>query len=317
MSALQHQETKWTLPLAAADLVDAIRQAIEDENVVSQDSLDFTDGATEKFEALFFGDGKVYEVYPDIQGDSMEAELRVFVKLPADADDTYMVTGEEEVYFLYVNNGEDTISCSTTVTRTENGKEKEKTTKRITIKSYEDKFGDEERNIISKPAETAPAEKPSEAVNEETTENVVNPTDAEKETTAAEETAEVPETKEDVEESKEQPEETKEEETEAATEAPEEITEPETEEAAETEAAESETEASEPEAEAPAEEPAQEGEVTASISRHGVPLVAMKEDVSRCSRWGRANRTGKGRSSRGYRAGERRKSRRTEKGRSF
>ena len=265
--------------IGGADLVDAIRQAIEDENVVSQDSLDFTDGATEKFEALFFGDGKVYEVYPDIQGDSMEAELRVFVKLPADADDTYMVTGEEEVYFLYVNNGEDTISCSTTVTRTENGKEKEKTTKRITIKSYEDKFGDEERNIISKPAETAPAEKPSEAVNEETTENVVNPTDAEKETTAAEETAEVPETKEDVEESKEQPDETKEEETEAATEAPEEITEPETEEAAETEAAESETEASEPEAEAPAEEPAQEGEVTASISRHGVPLVAMKEDA--------------------------------------
>lgn len=266
--------------IGGADLVDAIRQAIEDENVVSQDSLDFTDGATEKFEALFFGDGKVYEVYPDIQGGSMEAELRVFVKLPADADDTYMVTGEEEVYFLYVNNGEDTISCSTTVTRTENGKEKEKTTKRITIKSYEDKFGDEERNIISKPVETAPAEKPSEAVNEETTENVVNPTDAEKETTAAEETAEVPETKEDVEESKEQPEETKEEETETATEAPEEITEPETEEAAETEAAESETEASEPEAEAPAEEPAQEGEVTASISRHGVPLVAMKEDAA-------------------------------------
>ena len=266
--------------IGGADLVDAIRQAIEDENVVSQDSLDFTDGATEKFEALFFGDGKVYEVYPDIQGDSMEAELRVFVKLPADADDTYMVTGEEEVYFLYVNNGEDTISCSTTVTRTENGKEKEKTTKRITIKSYEDKFGDEERNIISKPAETAPAEKPSEAVNEETTENVVNPTDTEKETTAAEETAEVPETKEDVEESKEQPEETKEEETEAATEAPEEITEPETEAPAETEAAEPETEASEPEAEIPAEEPAPEGEVTASISRHGVPLVAMKEDAA-------------------------------------
>lgn len=268
--------------IGGADLVDAIRQAIEDGNVVSQGSLDFTDGATEKFEALFFGDGKVYEVYPDIQGDSMEAELRVFVKLPADADDTYMVTGEEEVYFLYVNNGEDTISCSTTVTRTENGKEKEKTTKRITIKSYEDKFGDEERNIISKPVETAPAEKPSEAVNEETTENVVNPTDAEKETTAAEETAEVPETKEDVEESKEQLEETKEEETETATEAPEEITEPETEEAAETEAAESETEASEPEAEAPAEEPAQEpeGEVTASISRHGVPLVAMKEEAA-------------------------------------
>ncbi|MFR4927691.1 MAG: hypothetical protein ACLUB3_07340 [Clostridium sp.] len=47
-------------------------------------------------------------------------------KASADADDTYMVTGEEEVYFLYVNNGEDTISCSTTVTRTENGKRKGK-----------------------------------------------------------------------------------------------------------------------------------------------------------------------------------------------
>ena len=33
--------------IGGADLVDAIRQAIEDENVVSQDSLDFTDGATE------------------------------------------------------------------------------------------------------------------------------------------------------------------------------------------------------------------------------------------------------------------------------
>ena len=123
--------------IGGADLVDAIRQAIEDENVVSQDSLDFTDGATEKFEALFFGDGKVYEVYPDIQGDSMEAELRVFVKLPADADDTYMVTGEEEVYFLYVNNGEDTISCSTTVTRTENGKEKEKTEAEVWYQGHE------------------------------------------------------------------------------------------------------------------------------------------------------------------------------------
>ena len=268
--------------IGGADLVDAIRQAIEDENVVSQDSLDFTDGATEKFEALFFGDGKVYEVYPDIQGDSMEAELRVFVKLPADADDTYMVTGEEEVYFLYVNNGEDTISCSTTVTRTENGKEKEKTTKRITIKSYEDKFGDEERNIISKPVETAPAEtvpeeKPTEAVTGETTENVVNPTDEEKETTVPEETAEVPETKNDVEESKEQVEESKAEETKAATEAEEtDAAEPETD--AETEA-EPETEASEAEVSEPAKGEA-ETENIASISRHAAPLVAMKEEVA-------------------------------------
>ena len=35
----------------------------------------------------------------------MDAELRVFVRLPEDADDMYMVTGDEEIIFLYVNNG--------------------------------------------------------------------------------------------------------------------------------------------------------------------------------------------------------------------
>lgn len=282
--------------IGGANLVDAIRQAIESDNLVTEDSLDFTDGAVEKFDALFFGDGKVYEVYPDIQGDSMEAELRVFVKLPADADDMYMVTGEEEVYFLYVNNGEDTISCSTTITRNENGKEKAKTTKRITVKSYEDKFGDEERNIISKPvevapvetapAETIPEEKPSEAVNEETTaenENVVNPTDENKdeETAAPEES--VPEENTGNAEETEAPteaavkeEETEITETEAAETEAAETEAPEAEAPAEPEepAAEAETEAPEPETETPAEE------VTASISRHGVPLVAMKEEAA-------------------------------------
>ena len=259
--------------IGGSDLVDAIRQAIENDSPVSEDSLDFTDGAVEKFDALFFGDGKVYEVYPDIQGDSMEAELRVFVKLPADADDMYMVTGEEEVYFLYVNNGEDTISCSTTITRTENGKEKEKTTKRIAVKSYEDKFGEEERNIISKPAEptqvgNASEEKSLDTVAEEPTGNVVNPTDEEKETTTTEETAENQENKGDAEESPDQAEESKAEETPKETEADE------TEATVETEI---DVEA-EPETEAQEQEPDQEGEITASISRHGVPLVAMKEE---------------------------------------
>ena len=39
--------------------------------------------------------------------------------LPEDADDMYLVTGDEEIIFLYVNNGEDTISCSTNITRME------------------------------------------------------------------------------------------------------------------------------------------------------------------------------------------------------
>lgn len=140
-----------------ADLVDAVNDALENGNPVKADDLNFTNGAIEKFDALFFSEGRVYEVFPNIQGGDMDAEVRTFVRLPEDADDMYMVTGDEEVIFLYVNNGEDTISCSTKIIRTVDGEEKVKSTKRITVKSYEDKFGEEESNIISRPEET-PAE---------------------------------------------------------------------------------------------------------------------------------------------------------------
>lgn len=140
-----------------ADLVEAINDAVETQSPVTADDLNFTNGAIEKFDALFFGEGKVYEVFPPVEGGDMDAEVRVFVRLPEDADDMYMVTGDEEVIFLYINNGEDTISCSTKIIRTVDGEEKVKSTKRITVKSYEDKFGEEESNIISKPEETLPA----------------------------------------------------------------------------------------------------------------------------------------------------------------
>ena len=52
-----------------------------------------------------------------------------------------------------MNNGEDTISCTTEITRMDDGVEKVKKTKRVTIRSYEDAFGDEEVDIISKPAQ--------------------------------------------------------------------------------------------------------------------------------------------------------------------
>ena len=91
-----------------ADLVEAINDAVETQSPVTADDLNFTNGAIEKFDALFFGEGKVYEVFPPVEGGDMDAEVRVFVRLPEDADDMYMVTGDEEVIFLYINNGEDT-----------------------------------------------------------------------------------------------------------------------------------------------------------------------------------------------------------------
>ena len=156
-----------TFEMTGSQLVTAIEEAIENGNVISPGDLDFTNGDIAKFESLFYGEGKVLEVFPDPDGGSMDAELRVFVRLPEDADDMYMVTGDEEIIFLYVNNGEDTISFSTTIYDDEGGKLK--STKAIRVKSFEDAFGEEEINYISKPTETtAPAEDNGPAMEEST-----------------------------------------------------------------------------------------------------------------------------------------------------
>lgn len=252
------QGNKVDFEIYGSDLVNAINEAVESDNVVKPDSLEFTNGAIDKFETLFYGEGKVYEVYPQIDGGDMDAELRVFVRLPEDADDMYMVTGDEEVIFLYVNNGDETISCATRIIRSVDGEEKVKTTKRINVKSYEDKFGDEEVDIVSKKDETveettAAEEKSQDTVNDTASEETT--TAEEKETEITDETAEATE-----EETTEAAEENKEAETEEATEAEKETAE------------ETEKETAEEKADA-------EGEVTASLSRHYAPVVAMKEDA--------------------------------------
>ena len=260
------QGNKVDFEIYGSDLVNAINEAVESDNVVKPDSLEFTNGAIDKFETLFYGEGKVYEVYPQIDGGDMDAELRVFVRLPEDADDMYMVTGDEEVIFLYVNNGDETISCATRIIRSVDGEEKVKTTKRINVKSYEDKFGDEEVDIVSKKDETveettAAEEKSQDTVNDTASEETT--TAEEKETEITDETAEATE--------------------EETTEAAEENTEAETEEATEAEKeteAETEKETAEETEKETAEEKADaEGEVTASLSRHYAPVVAMKEDA--------------------------------------
>lgn len=255
------QGNKVDFEIYGSDLVNAINEAVESDNVVKPDSLEFTNGAIDKFETLFYGEGKVYEVYPQIDGGDMDAELRVFVRLPEDADDMYMVTGDEEVIFLYVNNGDETISCATRIIRSVDGEEKVKTTKRINVKSYEDKFGDEEVDIVSKKDETVE----ETTATEEKSQDTVNDTASEETTTAEEKETEITD------------------ETAEATEAAEENKEAETEEATEAEKeteAETEKETAEETEKETAEEKADaEGEVTASLSRHYAPVVAMKEDA--------------------------------------
>ena len=294
-----------TFSMSGSQLVQAIEDAIANGNEVTADDLDFTNGKIAEFEELLFGEGKIYEAFPEPEGGSMDAELRVFVRLPEDADDMYMVTGDEEIIFLYVNNGDDTISCTTEITRMDDGKEKVKKTKRVTVKSYESAYGDEEVNFISKPAETPAPEENQGPSAEETTApaETVNPDGttvpdedgtaaAPEETTAAEESTSS--------ESTTAPEETDtQEETTAAQE--ESQTEPQTgsdaAEPTETEAPQlDETEASETDAPQPDETEAPETEApkaesletetskpestgpVASIMRHYAPVVADNEN---------------------------------------
>ena len=80
-----------TFQMKGADLVAAVEEAIESGHEITADDLGFTNGRTAEFEKVFFGTkGAVYEVYPEMEGSSMEAELRVFVRLPEDAGDMYM-----------------------------------------------------------------------------------------------------------------------------------------------------------------------------------------------------------------------------------
>lgn len=253
-----------TFEMYGSDLVTAIEDAIASDHAVSPGDLDFTNGDIGEFENLFFGEGKVLEAYPAVENESIDAEVRVFVRLPEDADNAYMVTGEEELIFLYVNNGEDTISCRTTIYDDEG--EKLKTTKAVKVRSFEDAFGEEEVNYISKPVETVPSETQPEAgpgVPEES--ESAAPTESETGTPEESESAAPTE-----------PETSAPEESESA-----EPTEPEAAPSAEESAEESKEET---EAETEAEEKPQTMEeaepqesVTAQISRHNAPMVAETE----------------------------------------
>ena len=287
-----------TFSMSGSQLVDAIDEAIANGNEVTAADLDFTNGKIAEFEELFFGEGKVYEVFPEPEGGSMDAELRVFVRLPEDADDMYMVTGDEEVIFLYVNNGEDSISCTTEITRMDDGEEKIKKTKRVTVKSFEAAFGDEEINIISKPVDetkvpeetngpaidetAAPVESESQIETSVPVDDEI--TDAADETTTASDasTAASDATSEAADESSTTtPDETSENPEESQTEEPEtpatsEAEEEKTHKADTADEANPEHEIDEPETDVPEKE-AREQEVTeplASIVRHYAPVVA-------------------------------------------
>lgn len=253
-------------------LLDAIREAIAGNNQVTISDLDFTNGKVAEFESLFFGQGKLMEVFPEPDGGSVDTELRVFIRLPEDADDMYMVTGDEEIIFLYVNNGEDTISCTTNIIRLDGGEEKVKKTRRVTVKNFEAAYGDEEVNYISKPVEetqeSIPDNEKGTDENEVTTETPgENQQESEKAETESTETAEPEKEAEKADEAENVDETGKADEIEKEAEIEKKV------ESEEADEIEKEAESKE------ADEPGTEGEgQIASIIRHNAPLVGDSED---------------------------------------
>lgn len=139
--------------MSSSQLLDAVENAVAGNQKVTAVDMDFTNGKIQEFEDYFFGSGKLLEVFPEIEGGSMDAELRVFIRVPENADETYMVTGSEDIIFLYVNNGDDTIRCTTSISRMEDGEEKVKKTHSVTVKDFETAYGDENVNYISAPVQ--------------------------------------------------------------------------------------------------------------------------------------------------------------------
>ena len=54
--------------LTGSELVRAVEEAIASGNEVTREDLDFTNGKVEQVEKLFFGEGKLYEAYPEFDG---------------------------------------------------------------------------------------------------------------------------------------------------------------------------------------------------------------------------------------------------------
>ena len=122
--AFAASEADVVFELDGADLVQSVEDAVAEGNEVTKEDVNFTDGDVDRYEELFFGEGKLYEAYPELNAGGSDADLRVFVRLPEDADESYIVTGDEELLFLFINNSDEAMTCGADITRVVNGKER-------------------------------------------------------------------------------------------------------------------------------------------------------------------------------------------------
>lgn len=127
------------------DLVRAVKEAVKEDAEIADGGLQLTDGQMEEFHELFQGEGRLLELEPEMERPDLMADMRIFVRVPEDADDSYHVTGDEELLFLFVNYVEEDLACSAVVSRLEGGELLYEETKPVQLKGYEEWIQEEER----------------------------------------------------------------------------------------------------------------------------------------------------------------------------
>ena len=70
----------------AGQLVEAISDAVSDASLLEEEELELTDGETDELWDLLYGEGYVYEIFPEIEQENADTELRMFVRLENEPD---------------------------------------------------------------------------------------------------------------------------------------------------------------------------------------------------------------------------------------
>ncbi|MDO4268969.1 MAG: leucine-rich repeat domain-containing protein, partial [Eubacteriales bacterium] len=125
--------------------------------LASPELPEVTDGDAKAFEALF--EGEIYELVPEIEGADSDGELRVFLRPGQDQNERETLTGDEEMILLYLNHGDETASFRTIVTQHKaDGSETEFKTRRVRLRSYEELYGDEAMELVSRDEAASPSD---------------------------------------------------------------------------------------------------------------------------------------------------------------
>ena len=129
--------------LHAEAIQKAAEKALNEGTAVTEEILiDGKDKSVVKeYEKMFAVDGKLYELDLNREIETVQRadgiDLRIFMRLPKGADPkTYVLNGEEELYFVYVNYGEESVAARLNIDGLISGFN--------TIKPYEAVFGEKE-----------------------------------------------------------------------------------------------------------------------------------------------------------------------------